>query len=97
MEIATITSLAEEERLAKITALFRDCIILPGHQLTEFNLDQRIRPVLVETIAEFYNQLPFNQGAFNQIILEFIQNINTNQSESHALFEAFLEEFEKAN
>ena len=96
IEIATITSLAEEERLAKITALFRDCIILPGHQLTEFNLDQRIRPVLVETIAEFYNQLPFNQGAFNQIILEFIQNINTNQSESHALFEAFLEEFEKA-
>ena len=96
IEIATITSLAEEERLAKITALFRDCIILPGHQLTEFNLDQRIRPVLVETIAEFYNQLPFNQGAFNQIILEFIQSINTNQSESRALFEAFLEEFEKA-
>ncbi len=96
IEISTITSLEEEERLAKITALFRDCIILPGHQLTDFNLDQRIRPVLAETIADFYNQLPFNQGAFNQIILEFIQNINTNQSESRALFEAFLEEFEKA-
>ena len=96
IEISTITSLKEEERLAKITALFRDCIILPDCQLTDFNLDQRIRPVLAETIANFYNQLPFDQGAFNQIILEFIQNINTNQSESHALFEAFLEEFEKA-
>ena len=93
IEISTITSLEEEERLAKITALFRDCIILPNHQLTDFNLDQRIRPVLVETIADFYNKLPLNQEAFNQIVLEFIQDSATNQIESFTKYRTFLEEF----
>ena len=96
IDISTLTSLEDEDGLAIITAHFRDCIILPNHQLTDVNLDQRIRPILAETIAEFYDQLPFNQAEFNQIILKSIQNSNTNQSESRALLDAFLEEFEKA-
>ena len=96
IDISTLTSLDEENRLAKITAHFRDCIILPGHQLTEANLDQRIRRVLTMTIADFYNRLPFNQEAFNQIVLEFIRQNSANQAESFNLFRTFLEEFEGA-
>ena len=93
IDISTLTSLEAEDGLAIITAHLRDCIILPGHQLTDAHLDQRIRPVLVETIADFYNQLPLNQEAFNQIVLEFIQDSATNQIESFTKYRTFLEEF----
>ena len=95
-DLITLTSLEENERLTNITTLFSECIILPGHQLTAEDFEATIRPILAETIAEFYNRLPFNQGAFNQIILELIQNSSTNQAESNSLFETFLREFEKA-
>ncbi len=96
IDIITLTSLEENERLTKITTLFSECIILPGNQLTTEDFEATIRPVLAKTIADFYNRLPFNKGAFNQIILELIQNSTTNEAESNSLFETFLKEFEKA-
>ena len=96
IDISTLTSLEADDGLAIITAHFRDCIILPSHQLTEVSFDQRIRPVLAETIADFYDRLPFKQEAFNQIVLEFIQQNTANQAESFNLLRTFLEELEKS-
>ena len=70
VDIATLTSLEGGEIRAKITTLFRYCIILPGHQLTAKDLEQRLRPVLEKTIAYFYHRLPRNQEASNQTLLE---------------------------
>ena len=71
IDISTLTSLEKNDKLIKITALFRKCIILPGHQLPDTELDQKTRPVLEHTITDFYSRLPFKQGAFNQVQLEF--------------------------
>ena len=72
-DISTLTSLEENEKLIKITDLFQKCIILPGHQLTAEDLGRKIQPVLERTIADFYNRLPLNQEAFNQIKLEIMK------------------------
>ena len=72
-DISALTSLEESEKLIKITNLFHKCIILPGHQLTTEDLERKIQPILERTIADFYNRLPLNQEAFNQIKLEIMK------------------------
>ena len=80
---AQFTQLNESEKIAKITTLFH-CIIVPNDQ---FNMDfeRRIRPIIERVIIDFYAQLPFNQGAFNQIVLEYIQNNIKNQDDAHTM------------
>ena len=72
-DISILTSLEENEKLIKITALFQECIILPGHQLTTEDLERRIQPILEETIANFFSQLPRNQEAFNHTTFEIMK------------------------
>ncbi len=93
-DITELGSLKESERLTKITALFRDCITLPYHQLTDEDLEQKLRPVFEKTIVNFYNQLPFKQEAFNQIVLEFIQRSSANQADAQALLSDLLKKIE---
>ena len=97
--IFTLASLEQHDRLIEIIKLFQKCINLPGHQLTPEDLEQKIRPILEDTIVGFYNRLPFKQEAFNQMVLEFIQNSigeYTNQEESRALLKDFLDKIDKA-
>ena len=96
MDIAPLTSLSKNDKLTKITTLFSKCVILPGHQLVDSDLEKKIQPILEAAIVDFYNQLPLSQEAFNQIVLEFIQNNTDNQADSFNLFRTFLEEFKKA-
>ena len=42
-----------------------------------------------------YAQLPFNQEAFNQIVLEFIQNTTTVQANTHSMLTDFKNEIEQ--
>ena len=91
-DISTLTSLEENEKLIKITKIFQECIILPGHQLTSEELVQRIRPVLEKTITDFYGQLPFKQEAFNQFLFE-LENVN--QEELRTLLGDISDKIEK--
>ena len=79
------TQLNESEKVAKITKLFRPCIIVPNHQLPNMDFERRIRPIIERVIIDFYSQLPFNQGAFNQIVFENIQNNIKNQDDAHTM------------
>ena len=71
IDITTLTSLEENAVLAKITAIFQKCIILPGHQLTIADLERRLQPVIEKTFAIFFGRLPRNQQATNETMLEF--------------------------
>ena len=84
-DIVQFTQLNESEKIAKITTLFRPCIIVPNHQLPNMDFEHRIRPIIERVIVDFYSQLPFNQGAFNQIVLEHIQNNIKNQDDAHTM------------
>ncbi|MCY4402784.1 MAG: hypothetical protein OXD54_09440, partial [Candidatus Poribacteria bacterium] len=84
-DIVQLTQLKQSEKIAKITTLFRHCIIVPKRQLTDKDFERRIRPVIERVIIDFYAQLPFNQGAFNQIVLEYIQNNIKNQDDAHTM------------
>ena len=79
------TQLNESEKIAKITILFRNCIIVPNHQLPNMDFERRIRPIIERVIIDFYSQLPLNQGAFNKIVLEYIQNNIENQNDAHTM------------
>ena len=92
-EIITLTTLEENERLTKITSLFSKCIILPGNQLTAEAFEEAIRPVVGKTIADFLNQLPVNQGAFIEFLLESTHTTGSNQAALSAEFKAFLDKF----
>ena len=81
------TRLNESEKIVKITMLFRDCIIVPKHQLTDKDFERRIRPVIERVIIDFYAQLPFNQEAFNQIVLEYIQNNIKNRDDAGTILD----------
>lgn len=94
-DLFVFTSLTAHESLAKITSLFSKCVIVPGHQYTPSDFERKIRPIVEWGIADFYQQLPFNQEAFNQIALEFIQENDTNQAELCRLYRAFLEKFDE--
>ena len=79
------TQLNESEKIAKITTLFRNCIIVPKHQLTDKDFERRIRPIIERVIIDFYSQLPFNHEAFNQIVLEYIENSIKNQDDARTM------------
>ena len=79
------TQLNESEKISKIATLFRNCIIVPKGQLTDKDFERRIRPVIERVIVDFYAQLPFNQRAFNQIVLEYIQKDIKNRDGAHTL------------
>ncbi len=91
-DISTLTSLGKNEKLIEITKLFHKCIILPGHQLTFEELVLRIRPILEKAITDFYEQLPFKQEAFNQILFELE---NANQEELRTLLGDISNKIEK--
>ena len=82
IDITALTSLGEEEKLPEITALFQECIIRPGHQLASEELTHRIRPVLEQTVANFYSRLPRNQEAVNQTSLEIMKVQSKDQERS---------------
>ena len=84
-DIVTFAELNESEKIAKITTLFRNCIVVPNHQLPKMDFEYRIRPIIERVIIDFYAQLPFNQRAFNQIVLEYIQNNIKNQDDAHTI------------
>ena len=75
-DITTLMSTDGSEILAKIVTLFQKCIILPGHQLTAVDLERRLQPVIKKTFAIFFERLPRNQQATNEIMLEFVGEIN---------------------
>ena len=79
------TQLNESEKIAKITTLFQNCIIVPNHQLPNMDFERRIRPIIERVIIDFYSQLPFNQRAFYQIVLEYIHNNIKNQDDAHRM------------
>ena len=89
------TQLNGSEKIAKITTLFRNCIIVPNHQLPTMDFEHRIRPIIEKVIIDFYAQLPFKQKVFNQIALEFIQNTTTDQANTHSMLSDFLNEIEQ--
>ena len=71
IDISTLTPLEENAALVKIAAIFEKCIILPGHQLTAADLERRLQPVIKKTFAIFFERLPRNQQATNEMTLEF--------------------------
>ena len=89
------TQLNESEKIAKITTLFQNCIIVPDHQLPNMDFERRIRPIIERVIIDFYAQLPLKQEAFNQIVLEFIQNNTTEQAYTHSMLTDFKNEIEQ--
>ena len=89
------TQLKQSEKIAKITTLFRHCIIVPNHQLPKIDFEHRIRPIIERVIIDFYAQLPFKQEAFNQIILEFIQNTTKDQAITPSMLTDFKNEIEQ--
>ena len=94
-DIVQLTRLNESEKIAKIATLFRNCIIVPNHQLPDMDFEYRIRPIIERVIIDFYAQLPFKQEAFNQIVLEFIQNSTTEQTNTHSMLSDFVREIEQ--
>ena len=89
------TELNGSEKIAKITTLFQNCIIVPNHQLPKMDFERRMRPIIERVIIDFYAQLPFNQEAFNQIVLEFIQNSTNDQAKTHSMLTDFVREIEQ--
>lgn len=79
------TQLNESDKVAKITTLFRKCIIIPDHQLTDRDIDHRIRPIIESVIVDFYAQLPFKEDAFNQVVLEFLKKNTSDQKITHSM------------
>ena len=71
IDISILTSLEENAALTKIATLFKKCIILPRHQLTAADLERRMQPVIKKTFAIFFENLPRNQQATNEMTLEF--------------------------
>ena len=94
-DIVQLTQLNGSEKIAKITTLFRNCIIVPNHQLPKMDFEHRIRPIIERVIIDFYAQLPFKQEAFNQIVLEYIQNTSTEQANMHSMLTDFVREIEQ--
>ena len=94
-DIVQLTHLKQSEKIAKITTLFRNCIIVPNHQLPNMDFERRIRRIIERVIIDFYAQLPFKQEAFNQIVLDFIQNTATDQANTDSMLTDFKNEIEQ--
>ncbi len=92
---AQFTQLHESEKIAEITTLFQNCIIVPNHQLPKMDFERRIRPIIERVIIDFYAQLPFKQEAFNQTVLECIQNSTTEQTYTDSMLADFKNEIEQ--
>ncbi len=77
-DITALMSTDESGTLAKIATLFQKCIILPGHQLPEKDLERRLQPVIKKTFSIFFEKLPRNQQATNEMTLELgrVQLVN---------------------
>ena len=71
IDINELATQEGDEKLAQATALFRDCITLRGCQLRNKDLLQRLQPVLERTFTNFYDRLPRNQQAANQLMLKY--------------------------
>ena len=71
IDLNELATQEEEEKLAEATALFRDCIDLPGHQLRNEDLLQRLQPIIKRTFTNFYDRLPRIQQAANQLMLKY--------------------------
>ena len=78
-DITTLISADGSETLAKIATIFQKCIILPGHQLAGNDLERRLQPVIKKTFAIFFEQLPRNQQATNETMLEFARGQSASQ------------------
>lgn len=94
-DIVQLIQLNGSEKIAKITTLFRNCIIVSNHQLPNMDFEQRIRPIIERVIIDFYAQLPFKQEAFNQIILGFIENNANGQANTRSMLTDFKNEIEQ--
>ena len=79
-DITTLISADGSETLAKIATIFQKCIIIPGHQLREKDLERRLQPVIKKTFAIFFEQLPRNQQATNETMLEFARGQSGGQA-----------------
>ena len=77
-DITILTSPDRGEILIKLAAIFQKCIILPGSQLTTTDLERRLQPVIKKTFAIFFEHLPRNQQATNEMTLELgrVQLVN---------------------
>jgi len=100
MEAIDTSTLASEKQeiLRTIAPLFRSCLILPGHQLTDVEIDQKLLPILENTIADFYSRLPLTDKAFKQLVIESTKKEHTEhktQSESLVRVEQQLEKMAK--
>ena len=71
IDINKLATQEADEKLAEATTLFRGCIILPGCQLRNKDLLQRLQPVLERTFTNFYDRLPHNEQATNQMLFKF--------------------------
>lgn len=80
VDISTLTSLEENAALAKITAIFQKCIILPRSQLTTADLKRRLQPVIKKTFTIFFESLPRNQQATNEMTLELARSQSAGQA-----------------
>ena len=79
LEETELVPLDESEPLPKIIAIFQKCIILPGHQLTTRDLESRLRPVIKNAFVIFFERLPRNEQASDEIMLEFQRTQLSNQ------------------
>ena len=77
-DITILTSPDRGEILIKLAAFFQKCITLPGSQLTTTDLERRLQPVIKKTFAIFFEHLPRNQQATNEMTLELgrVQLVN---------------------
>ena len=89
------TQLNESDKVAKITTLFRKCIIIPDHQLTDRDIDHRIRPIIESVIVDFYAQLPFKDDAFNQVLLGFLKKNTADHKITHSMLMEVKREIEQ--
>ena len=70
IDINKLATQEADEKLAEATTLFRDCITLPGCRLRNKDILQRLQPVLERTFTNFYDRLPHNKQAANQMLLK---------------------------
>ena len=79
------TKLKQSEKIAIITTHFKNCFIVPNHQLPNTDFERRIRPIIEKVIIDFYAQLPFAEDAFNQVVLGFLQKNTTDHKITHSM------------
>jgi len=61
----------KQEMLRNLSPYFRTCVIIPGHQLTDADLDRELSHVIRDAIADFFNQIPLSEQAYKETIIQF--------------------------